>query len=37
MALDQEEEELQVKLFPGEISRICPTADWLEKYTFSKL
>ena len=37
MASDQEEEELQVKLFPEEISRICLTADWLEKYTLSKL
>ena len=37
MALDQEEEDLQDKLFPGDISRICLTADWLEKYTLSKL
>lgn len=37
MVLDHEEEEdLQDKLFPGEISRICLTADWLEKYTLSK-
>ena len=37
MASDHEEEDLQDKLFPGEISRTCLTADWLEKYTLSKL
>ena len=37
MTSDNEEEDLQDKLFPGEISRTCRTADWLEKYTLSKL
>ena len=37
MASDHEEEDFQDKLFPGEISRICLKADWLEKYTLSKL
>ena len=37
MVSDHEEEDLQNKLFPGEISRTCLTADWLEKYTLSKL
>ena len=37
MTLDHKEEDLQDKLFPGEISRTCRTAGWLEKYTLSKL
>ena len=37
MMTSDHEEDLQDKLFPGEISRTCRTADWLEKYTLSKL
>ena len=37
MMVSDHEEDLQDKLFAGEISRICLTADWLEKYTLSKL